>query len=235
VSYTSNNPLASSDFTTAAIEDHDVFKTFIKADFVIGQKYISSPNGKFNLSDSKYPKFSVKFENGIGISDDKYSFSQFSGKIFQNLSLGNKGILTYNLKGGTFINGNEISFVDFQHFNGNQTRVGTTSTYENIFNLLPYYELSTNKSYFEGHLEHDFKGWILGKIPGINQLNFNLIAGAHFLSTENNKPYSELSIGIDNLGFGKYRLLRLDYVHSFYNGNNDGAFIFGLKFIDMFN
>ena len=233
-SYTSNNPLAPSDFENAAIEDHDIYKTIVEADFIFGQKYISFPDGKFNLTDSKYPQITFRFENGIGISDSNYSYSQISAKVFQNLSLGNKGTMTYNLKGGTFFNGEDISFVDYQHFNGNQTRVGTTALYDNVFNLLPYYELSTNKSYFEGHLEHDFKGWILGKIPGINQLNFNLIAGAHFLSTEGNKPYSELSVGIDNLGFGKYRILRLDYVHSFYNGGNDGAFIFGLKFIDLF-
>ncbi|MCF6308180.1 MAG: DUF5686 and carboxypeptidase regulatory-like domain-containing protein [Flavobacteriaceae bacterium] len=233
VSYTSNNPLNPSDFENAAIIDHDVFKTFIKADIVFGQKYISFPDGKFNLTDSKFPQVTFRFENGIGISESKYSFSQLSAKVYQNLSLGNKGTLTYNLKAGTFINGENISFVDFQHFNGNQTRVGTASIYDNVFNLLPYYELSTNKNYFEGHLEHDFKGWVLGKIPGINQLNFNLIAGAHFLSTGNNKPYSELSIGIDNLGFGKYRVLRLDYVRSFYNGSDYGAIIFGLKFLDL--
>ena len=234
VSYTSNNPLNPSDIENAAIESHDIYKTVVNADFVFGQKYISFPDGKFNLTDSKYPQLTFRFENGIGISDKKHSYSQLSAKVYQNLMLGNKGVLTYNLKGGAFINGEDISFVDFQHFNGNQTRVGTSAIYENSFNLLPYYDLSTNKSYFEGHLEHDFKGWILGKIPGINQLNFNLIAGAHFLSTENNKPYSELSIGLDNLGFGKFRFLRLDYVHSFYNGNSNGAIIFGLKFLELF-
>ena len=64
-------------------------------------------------------------------------------------------------------------FVDFQHFNGNQTRVGTSFRYTDVFNLMPYYTFSTNKSYFEGHLEYDFKGFLLSKIPGLNQLNFN--------------------------------------------------------------
>ena len=112
--------------------------------------------------------------------------------------------------------------------------MGTSPNYTNVFNLMPYYDFSTNKSYFEGHLEHDFRGWILGKIPGINQLNLNLIAGAHFLSTEERKTYSEISVGIDNLGFGKFRLLRVDYVRSYYNGGSDGAFIFGLKFLGLF-
>ena len=84
------------------------------------------------------------------------------------------------------------------------------------------------------HAEQDFQGWILGKLPLINKLNYNLILGAHALSIENNKPYTEFSVGIDNIGFGKYRLLRLDYVVSNYQGKTEGAFIFGLKFLGIF-
>ena len=98
---------------------------------------------------------------------------------------------------------------------------------------MPYYNYSTNKSYFAGHFEHDFKGWILGKIPGVNQLNFNLVIGAHLLATENQKPYSEFSVGLDNLGIGKFRFLRLDYVHSYHDGGSTGAFVFGLKFLNI--
>ncbi len=234
VTYTSNNPLDPTDIVNAAIDEHDIIKSSITANITFGQKYMTYPDGKYNLGNEKYPELSITFENGMGASNDNYNFSQLRASIFQDLNLGNKGTFTYRLKGGTFFNGDAISFVDYQHFNGNQTRVGTSATYTNVFNLLPYYSLSTNKSYFEGHLEHDFRGWILGKIPGINQLNFNLVAGAHLLSIENNKPYTEFSVGIDNLGFGKYRLLRLDYVRSYYNGGSDGAFIFGLKILGLF-
>ncbi|MBL4662430.1 MAG: carboxypeptidase-like regulatory domain-containing protein, partial [Flavobacteriaceae bacterium] len=202
VNYTSNNPLDPTDFNNAAIEEHDIVKTQLRAFISFGQKYFTYPDGKYNLRSNKYPTLSLTMENGAGASDSKYNYTQLRMRLRQNLNLGNLGDFTYNLKGGTFFDADEISFVDFQHFNGNQTRVGTSSKYANVFNLLPYYQLSTNKSYFEGHVEQNFKGWILGKIPGINQLNFNLVAGAHFLSTEDRKPYSELSIGLDNLGWG---------------------------------
>ena len=153
--------------------------------------------------------------------------------MYTLILMGTVGDLSYNLKGGTFFDADGISFVDYQHFNGNQTRVGTSFRYTDVFNLLPYYQLSTNKSYFEGHVEHNFKGWIFGKIPGLNQLNFNLVAGAHFLGTEGNNPYTEISIGLDNLGWGKFRFLRLDYVHSYFNGESKGAFVFGLIFLNL--
>lgn len=233
VSYTSNNPLAPSDFSNASIAAHNILKTKLRARINFAQKYFSNPDMKFNIGDNKYPELNLSVENGAAITESYYDYTQFEASLNQSISLGNKGHFYYNLKGGTFANGDGISFIDYKHFNGNQTRVGTSPNYTNVFNLMPYYEFSTNRSYFEGHVEHDFRGWILGKIPGINQLNLNLVAGAHFLSTEERKPYSEISVGIDNLGFGQFRLLRVDYVRSFYNGGSDGAFVFGLKFLDL--
>jgi hypothetical protein len=60
------------------------------------------------------------------------------------------------------------------------------------------------------------------------------VAGAHVLNTDGNKPYSEVSVGLDNIGWGSFRFLRVDYVQSFYQGNTKGAFVFGLKFLDIF-
>lgn len=233
VSYTSNNPLAPDDFINAAIDSHQIWKSSMGLGIRFGQKYMTYPDGKFAISNDKYPSINLFHIKGFAASNSDYNFDQIHARVQQSINLSNKGRMSYNLRAGTFINGDAISFADYQHFNGNQTRVGTSSRYTNVFNLLPYYALSTNGSYFEGHLEHDFRGFILGKIPLINKLNFNLVAGAHFLSTENNKPYSELSLGIDNLGFGKFRFLRLDYVHSFFNGNDKGAFVFGLTFLNI--
>lgn len=235
VDYTSNNPLNPSNFNDAAIFTHTLIKTNFNAQIVFGQKYMTYPDGKFNLGNNKYPTLNLGIENALGASNDDFNFTQLKASLYQNVNTGSLGEFTYNLKGGTFINGENISFVDYQHFNGNQTRVGRSSKYINVFNLLPYYDLSTNNSYFEGHAEHHFKGWLLGKIPGVNKLGFNLVIGGHHLQTENNNPYSELSVGLDNLGWGKFRFLRLDYVQSFFGNETRGALIFGLKFLGFVN
>ena len=232
--FTSNNPLDPFDTTIGAIDNHSIVKAQVSTQINFGQKYYNYPTGKFNISSDRFPTLFLAYETGLGASQEQYNFNQLKIRLRQGLDIGNKGRFNYNLKGGTFLgDASDISFVDFQHFNGNQTRVGTSGSYLNTFNLLPYYERSTNNSYLEGHAEHDFKGWLLGKIPGINKLNFNLVVGGHVLSTVENKPYTEWSVGFDNLGWGKYRLLRLDYVRSSGLGNNDGAFIFGLKFLNF--
>ncbi|MEP6262078.1 MAG: DUF5686 and carboxypeptidase regulatory-like domain-containing protein [Gillisia sp.] len=232
IEYSSNDPLQPDNFESRPFESHNIFKLNLNARINFAQNYMSYPDGKYNMTNNKYPTLFLGYEKGFGASVEGYDFDKFTTTLRQDISLANKGTLSYNLKGGTFLKGENIAYLDYQHFNGNQTRVGT-GNYIDKFNLLPYYALSTNDRYAEMHFEHDFKGWILGKIPGLNLLNYNLVIGAHFLSTVNNTPYSEYSVGIDNLGFGKYRLLRLDYVVSEFEGNRDGAFIFGLKFLNL--
>lgn len=231
--YTSNNPLDPTNFTSAPFEKHHIYKANLSARINFGQKYMSYPGTKFNITNDKFPILFFDYEKGFGASNSNYNFDQLKVRLYQNVTLSNKGNLTYNLKGGTFFNAENIAFMDYQHFNGNQTHIATSNKYVNQFNNLPYYALSTNDNYAEFHAEHNFKGYILGKIPLLNKLNFNLVIGAHNLATKNRKPYQEYSIGLDNLGWGNFRFLRFDYVRSYQGGYQSDALVFGLKFLNF--
>ncbi|MFT5892110.1 MAG: hypothetical protein ACI9Y7_002219, partial [Dokdonia sp.] len=232
--FTSNNPRDPQNLfpqDPTGVDDHTIVKTQVTARINFGQKYYNYPTAKFNIPNDRFPTLFLTYEGGLGADEDKLNYTQLRANVRQGFNIGNKGRFNYNLSGGTFLNSaNGASFIDYQHFNGNQTRVNLDGNNLNRFSLLPYYERSTNQGYFEGHVEHNFKGWILGKIPGINRLNFNLVAGAHVLSTQDNRPYTEYSIGLDNIGWGKFRFLRVDYVRSSGLGANDGAFMFGISF-----
>ena len=228
--YTSNNPLNPFDTENGAFEAHSLGKLLLSATANFGQKYYSYPSGKFNVTSEKYPSLTLVYEKGFGASIDDYNFDQLRLIVQQELNVSNKGRLSYDLRAGTFLGtAAGISFIDRQHFNGNRSLFFEPSRL-NRFNILPYYERSTNQGYVEGHVEHNFKGWILGKIPLVNKLNFNLIAGAHVLSTNESPFYREFTVGIGNVGWGKFRLLRFDYVYGQGAiGGNDGAFLIGLS------
>ncbi|MBT8257886.1 MAG: DUF5686 and carboxypeptidase regulatory-like domain-containing protein [Bacteroidia bacterium] len=231
--YSSNNPVDESAFGISPFEKHSLVRLNLGTTITFGQTYMSYPDGKFNLSNPKYPRLQLRYRGGLGSTVSDYNYHMIMGRLFQSFDVGNKGYFQYNLKAGTFINGDDIAFMDYKHFNGNQTHVGTQINYTNVFNNLPYYERSTNSGFIEFHAEHDFRGFIMGKIPALNTLNFNLILGAHALATENSNPYYEFSIGLDNIGFKKIRVLRLDYVRSYQGGFKNDAIVFGLKFLDF--
>jgi hypothetical protein len=98
---------------------------------------------------------------------------------------------------------------------------------------MPYYSNSTNKEYFEAHLEHNDNGYIMNKIPLLNKLNSTLVLGFHALATPDIKPYSEFTVGLDNLGFGKFKVFRFDFVHSNQNGIQENGVVFGLKILNV--
>jgi len=232
--FTSNNPLAPNDYLNAPFEQHHLVKASLFGRINFGQKYISRPDGRFNLRNSKYPTLTFNYEKAFAATDKAYEYHAVSGSLYYDKTLGNKGTLSMNLKGGKFFDAENISFIDYKHFNGNQTHVGTDDRYLNVFNLMPYYANSTNKSYFESHFEHNDNGFIMNKIPLLNKLNTTLILGFHNLATEDRKPYQEFSVGLDRLGFGKFKMLRVDYVRSYQNGYIGDGVVFGLKFLNMF-
>ncbi len=203
--YTSNNPLDETINAVAPFESHHILKFNATVRIRFGQQYMSYPKSRFRIPNDNYPTLFLGYEKGFASTNSTYNFDQIKARLSQEFDVGNKGHFQYNFRAGKFFNAVDIAFMDFQHFNGNQTKIGTSDSYTNVFNNLPYYALSTNKSYLEFHAEHDFRGYILGKIPLLNKLNYNLVIGAHALSTKDNQPYHEFSVGIDNIGFRKFR------------------------------
>jgi hypothetical protein len=231
--YSSNNPLLPKDYLTPSFEQHHLTKATLFARINFGNKYISRPDGRINIKNEKYPVLYFGYESAFASNEKKYEYQLVSTQIKYDFDAGNKGKLGMNLKAGAFIHGENISFIDYKHFNGNQTHIGTSNRYLNVFNLMPYYSNSTNKSYFEAHFEHNDKGYIMNKIPLINKLNSTLVLGFHTLVIPDTKPYSELTVGLDNLGFGKFKIFRFDYVRSYQNGFQASGIVFGLKILNV--
>lgn len=231
--YTSNDPLYPENYTLPAFETHHLMKASIGANIRFGQKYITRPDGKINVGTGNYPSISLQYDKAFAGSDKKYEFDLIAARTTYTTTIGNKGDFGINVKAGKFFNAGDISFVDYKHFNGNQTHVGTTESYLNVFNLLPYYSHSTNNAYFEAHLEHNFKGYIMNRVPLLNLLQWNLIVGYHNIATPDYKPYHEFTAGFDNIGFGKFRMLRVDYVRAYQGGFHTDGIVFGLKFLDI--
>ena len=202
-SYTSNNPLEPLNFESTPFENHNILKFKFKGSLRFGQKYLSYPGSKINITNPKYPKLNFSFEKGFGATNSNYNYEHLSIDLSQNFSLENKGDFKYNVLSGTFFGGESLAFMDAKHINGNQTHVSLDDSYLSSFKNVGYYDFSTSENYLEYHLEHDFKGYILGKIPFINKLNYNLILGVHGFTTNNQKTYNEFSVGVNNIGWEK--------------------------------
>lgn len=223
--YTSNNPLNPTDFENSAFTEHNIATLNIGTTFVFGQKYLSYPDMKVNQGNDKYPTVSVNYIKRFGASNTELNSDLFLTNIRQKITAGNFGDFAYHIRAGAFLKQKNIAFMDNLQANGNQLLFPIDREL-NSFNLLEYYKYYTNDKYAEMHLEHDFKGSILGKIPLLNKLNFHLVMGGKVLFMADKNPYSEYSVGLANLGFGKYRFLRLEYVNANYGNINESGLVF---------
>jgi hypothetical protein len=61
-------------------------------------------------------------------------------------------------------------------------------------------------------------------------LQWNLIGTFHQINVPDRKPYQEVGVGFGNIGFGKFRFLRVDYVRAYQGGFVGDGFMFGLQF-----
>jgi len=174
--------------------------------FRFRQKYVSLPHQKV-ITGSKYPRLALVYKKAIPLSNTFANYDLATASVYDDLSLGLFGRLGYRVKGGAFLNNRQMEFIDYMHFQGNQTIINT-SDYLSSYRLLPYYTYSANQWFIEAHAEHHFNGFILNKIPLVKKLMVQEVLGAHLLVNEKIQKYYELNFGLENI-FG---MLRIDYV-----------------------
>ena len=79
------------------------------------------------------------------------------------------------------------------------------------------------------HIQHNFQGYLLGKLPLLRLLKAHLILNGNFLATTGNVPYYEWGVSLGNLGIKKLRVFRLGFVQRHFNGITENGFNFGIQ------
>jgi len=167
----------------------------------------------------KGPQFRLSYTGAIRALGGDASYHKISLNISDQKTLGTKGDFSYYIEGGRLLSNTEVPFVDRFHFSGNELFISPTNGTRTFFSL-PYYDFSTTGSFIQGHFSHDFNGWILGRIPGLNRTGFSLTAGAKYLDSPIRPSYAELHVGLNNIGWDLFRILRVDSVWSFTEGES---------------
>ena len=160
---------------------------------------------------SDYPTFSVRYQKALQMSDNSVSFDKIRLLVEQDdIKTGIAGFSELSAEFGSFLSKSRVDFMDFHHFNGNETFVATSKNYMNGFFGLPYYGYSTTGNYFAAHWQHHFNGFLFDKIPLLRKLGFSEVVRLAYLTTPELKNYAEIGFGIDNIGWGLFRLFRFD-------------------------
>ncbi|HEY0898945.1 MAG TPA: DUF5686 family protein, partial [Sphingobacteriaceae bacterium] len=172
-------------------------------------KYVTYPTGKYYMR-SKYPTLGLTYTKGINnILGSDADFDLLEVNVSKSeIPMGFYGKTDFYLAAGTFLNNSSLHYPDRRHFAGNQTRAFEPRI--NGFLLLPYYEYSTHQKFFEGHLEHNFSGFILNKVPLLRKLKLQEIVAYNYLATPRLSGYQEVAFGLEHM-FGLKVLYAMSY------------------------
>ncbi len=188
--YESNDPIHQ-DFKTAAFDTHT--------------------QTRFNAVLTYRPFSRVRIYNGVrrvqtyGPTFRLENLSAFGETGFNRVELGMNHDFKWKLKDislraeiGTYYGNKPMYFLDYKHFNGNETFIQTHQDFRD----LPYYQYSTNGGYAQLFTKIDFKRLFLTNIPYLQRKGWEERLYGNILLTNQIKHY-ELGYGIKGL-FGAF-------------------------------
>jgi hypothetical protein len=214
--FTSNLPV-SQELANTSFGRSQVLTVGLSLDFRPGQRYISRPDGKFNLG-SKWPTFNVQGRQGIaGVLGADVRYTLLQAGLRHSVRLGLLGTSNYRAAVGGFVGSQQnMTFIDYRHFSGNQTLL--TGNFSE-FQLLDYYRYSTNDTYLEAHYDHHFNGFILNKVPLLRKLKWQEVASFNYLYTAEAGHYIELGVGVEHI----FKIIRVDAYTALQSGTRLGT------------
>ncbi|CAL2090083.1 DUF5686 and carboxypeptidase-like regulatory domain-containing protein [Tenacibaculum sp. 190524A02b] len=201
--------------------------------------YVSYTPGRFvygygverRFGKNIFPTLVLNYRKGYkGPFNGSHSYDKIQFKYSQPILLGKFGLLDATIEGGKTFGTVPIGLLNPVPANQSLSLV------KNTFSLLNYYDFVTD-TYAATHLEHHFNGFILNRIPLLKKLKLRSLvtfrAAYGTISNENraindgivntrgianinyntpNKLYYEYGVGIENIGYGNLRFLRIDAV-----------------------
>ena len=171
-----------------------------------------------------YSSLLINYRRGHkGLFNGSFSYDKIQFRYRQPILLGKIGILKTTINAGkTF---GKVPIVLLSPIPANQTYW----LVKNTFSLINYYDFVTD-TYISGNFEHYFNGLIFNKLPFIKKLKLRSLLTfktAYGTISEENKAinrsnikydaptdklYYEYGVGLENIGYGNVRLIRVDFI-----------------------
>lgn len=170
-----------------------------------------------------FPTLILNWKKGYKIAGGNFNYNKLQFLYSQPILLGKLGLLDATIEAGKTFGTVPLSLLST--IPANQT----FSLVRNTFALQNYYDFVTD-TYVSSHLEHHFNGLILNKIPLIKKLKLRSLvtfrtaygtisnqnkainASSIIYNAPDKQLYYEYGFGIENIGYGNLRFLRVDAI-----------------------
>jgi hypothetical protein len=205
--FTSNNPFTPT-LESPLFPTYSSFNINANLVYTIGQTYTTTPYAK-RYEPSKYPRLSVNYRKGFkGVFDSDVDYDFLGFEVYKDrVKIGLFGYTSFVFGAGKFLNDASVFYPERKHFRGNSSTIFPPNLRK--FRYLDFYQYSTDRHYMEIHVEHNFGGFLINKIPLVRKLKVDEIVGFNYLNQPDKRNYKEFYFGVERFGFG------LSYGYSF--------------------
>ncbi|PRY49524.1 carboxypeptidase-like protein [Arcticibacter pallidicorallinus] len=207
--YTDNRP-ENIELGHAGFQTHNAVITDVMLRYRPGEAYKLYNGRKVPLFD-RSPEFLLHYRKGIaGLADSKVDFDQLEIGINHSFPAGLGSVLSFELRGGAFLNNKQTYLMDYKHFDANRTFLGSLKP-AGSFRLLDYYNYSTDNTYLSANVYYQLRKLLITRIPEVRLAGLKESLFVNYLKTKYSPHYYELGYSLDNV----FRIFRIELAASF--------------------
>lgn len=216
--------LFSINYLDNGIEKSSITNSFLSVSVIArpGAKYAQYGIDRNEMS-SLAPTLMLRYTKGLkGVFASDFAYDKLQFMYTQPFLIGSLGRSLLTIEAGKTFQGLPLSLLSAIPGNESYGQVYGT------FSQLDYYEFVTDE-YVTLNYEHHFKGWFLNKIPFIKELKVRELAfiraaygdisdksiamnkSSIVYYAPNQQIYYEYGFGLENIGFGNIRPIRIDF------------------------
>lgn len=189
------------------------FQRYTKSEFNLnlqwrpGQTYYYKRNRKV-VTGFKYPEVKFNYRKGVPkMFGSEVNFDYVELKIHDDYQLPRLGTGSWTVQGGAFVNKTNLRLLEYKYFRGSD--LFFFSDPNASFQLLDRVFLTPN-AYYRGNYVHSFNGMFFNKIPLLNRLKLNELAGSALIAIPSEHfIHQEIFVGIQKQIRIKEQLFRL--------------------------
>lgn len=210
--YTPNAPV-NLERDDTSFPTHDALIFSLHGEFQPFLKYRIRDDEKSIVNESS-PEFRLTYRKGISdLLNSQVNYDVLEAGVQHQFEIGVRGRLDYHVYAGSFLNNQQLYFMDYQHFMGNRTVIQMSDPVGS-FRLLDYYLYSTGKQYVASHLHYQFRKFLFTQIFEVRLLGIKENILFNYLKTELSPHYMEVGYSLDNV----LRFLRVEAIANFEDG-----------------
>jgi hypothetical protein len=210
--YTPNRPV-NDELADTSFPEHNAFIGSIGITARPWIKYTIRNDQQTEVPNSS-PIISLNYRRGFkNILNSVTDFDQIEVLFKHGFRIGIRGNADVALRAGWFMDTDKMYFMDYKHFQGNQTPLITNDPVGS-FRLLDYYQFSTSDKYFAGNFHYQFRKFLISNIPVVRLAGIRENIFLNYLASPTSKNYTEVGYSID----GILRIFRLEAAASFQDG-----------------